>query len=330
MIPVLTQVNLELLQKRNNFPGLERLVKLAKETHPEITRPQVKQFLEQDATAQLTKVQHVKPSNGHIVAIIPNELWQLDIFDLSRYMYSNKYYRYVLCAIDVFTRQAHAEPLLTKDSAAVAKAFKKMIVDVKPRSMLADQDTSFQHEPFQDLLKKENIILNTNANNDHKSLGIIDNFARRLKLILTKTFLKTKKTVWIDKLADIIKIYNNTKHASLNDVKPNDALSHREEILNINLDKSQANHTTSSDLREGDKVRKTLLKQNHGIIKGTDPRWSNEVFTVTEVRGQTITLSDGSRMKRTDLLKVPNDAHSSTSKDVITEERKTYKKYKNQ
>ena len=37
---------LELLQKRNNYPGLEKLVKLAKQQHPEISRPQIKNFLE--------------------------------------------------------------------------------------------------------------------------------------------------------------------------------------------------------------------------------------------------------------------------------------------
>ena len=74
---------LDLLQKRLNCPGLERLVKLAKQQHPEISRPENKKFLEADTSRQLTKVQHAKPANGHILAMVPNELWQMDTFDLS-------------------------------------------------------------------------------------------------------------------------------------------------------------------------------------------------------------------------------------------------------
>ena len=110
---------LESLQKRNNFPGLEKLVKLAKQQHPEISRPQIKKFLEDDTSRQLTKVQHNKPAQGHVVAMVPNELWQMGTFDLSRYRKQNKEYIYMLCCIDVFTRKAFAEPMLHKDSEAV-------------------------------------------------------------------------------------------------------------------------------------------------------------------------------------------------------------------
>ena len=89
---------LESLQKRNNYPGLEKLVKLAKQQHPEISRPEIKKFLEADTSRQLTKVQHAKPASGHVVAMVPHELWQMDTFDLSKYRKQNKDYRYfVLC-----------------------------------------------------------------------------------------------------------------------------------------------------------------------------------------------------------------------------------------
>ena len=176
-----TKFKLDVIQRSNNYPGLERLVKLAQEKYPDISRSQVKTFLSEDTARQITKVQHVKKSEGHIIALIPNELWQMDIFDLSRYMISNKYFRYVLCCVDVFTRKAHMEALKEKDSEACAKAFGKILKTsgVKPRSILSDQDAAFLREPFQKILQKEGIALNLNALNDHHALGIIDNFARR-------------------------------------------------------------------------------------------------------------------------------------------------------
>ena len=82
----------------------------------------------------------------------------------------------------------------TKDSEACAVAFQKMIdkAGVKPRSILSDQDAAFFNEPFQKIMNKHNIALNMNTLHDHHALGIIDNFARRLKLILTTIFLKNK------------------------------------------------------------------------------------------------------------------------------------------
>ena len=83
--------------------------------------------------------------------MVPNELWQMDIFDLSKYMKQNKYYRYILCCIDVFTRKAYAEPMVFKDSESVTKAFARILAfnKVQPRSIISDNDATFQQLIFQ-------------------------------------------------------------------------------------------------------------------------------------------------------------------------------------
>ena len=327
-LPPRVKVDLDILQRTNNFPGLERLVRLAKEKHPEITRKQIKTFLDSDVAKQLTKIQPTKPSEGHIVAFVPNENWQMDVFDLSRYMYSNQYYRYILCCVDVFTRQAYAEPLKLKDSESLAVAFQKIIdkAGVKPRSILSDHEAGFLNDPFQQLMNKYNIALSVNSLHDHHVLGIIDNFARRLKFILTTIFLKNKITKWTDRLQDIIRVYNNSEHSAINDHKPKEVEKHKEEVLQINLEKNLKNKTVS-DLHPGDKVRKFLIT-NSKIEKGTDPRYSDKVFVVVATHGQTIKLDDGSSLKRERLLKVPVDTVSS-EQNVIAKEKKLYKEYKN-
>ena len=94
---------LETLQKMNNYPGLEKLVKLAKEKHPEIIRTQIKTFLNEDTSRQLTKVQHDKSSPGHVVAMVPDELWLMDTFDLSKYMKQNKDHRYIYYVVLMYS-----------------------------------------------------------------------------------------------------------------------------------------------------------------------------------------------------------------------------------
>ena len=328
-LPPRVRVELDNLQRTNNFPGLERLVRLAKEKYPDISRKQIKLFLDSDVAKQLTKIQPKKSADGHIVAFIPNENWQMDVFDLSRYMYSNQYYRYVLCCVDVFTRVAYAEPLKLKDSETLAAAFHKLVdkAGVKPRSILSDHEAGFLIDPFQKLMNKYNIALNVNALHDHHSLGIIDNFARRLKVILTTIFLKNKTTKWTDRLQGIIQVYNNSEHSSINDYKPKDVEKHKEEILQLNLDKNLKNKEITTDLRPGDKVRKFLIT-NAKIEKGTDPRYSDKVFTVVSTHGQTIKLDDNTTLRRERLLKVPKDTVSS-EQNVIAKEKKVFKEFKN-
>ena len=175
-------------------------------------------------------------------------------------------------------------------------------------------------------MNKHNIALNMSTLHDHHALGIIDNFAKRLKLILTTTCLKNKTTKWTDRLPEIIRFYNNSEHSSINNLKPNEVDKHKDEILQANLDKNIHNKPVT-DLHVGDKVRKNVFTHAE-IEKGTDPRYTDAVFIVISTHGQTIKLNDGSTLKRDRLMKVPSDTVSSEP-NVITNEKKIYKAYKN-
>ena len=76
----------------------------------------------------------------------------------------------------------------------------------------------------QNLLDKYKIVLDMNVINDHHTLGIIDNFAKRIKTFFTLKFLRTKSENWINLLSDFIKNYNNSEHKALDYLTPNDAL----------------------------------------------------------------------------------------------------------
>ncbi len=93
--------------RNNNF---------AKEKHPNkhIRRPQVFQFLSEQTASQTFKEKINSKPKGHIVAKLVNELWQMDIFDLSRYEKHNDGFRYRLACADVFSRQAYVKPMKTR------------------------------------------------------------------------------------------------------------------------------------------------------------------------------------------------------------------------
>ena len=301
-----TKNQIEEVYRNYNYPGTETLIKLVKTAYPDISRKSVLEFLSKDVGTQLTKVQKQKQAEGHITALSPNESWQFDIFDLSRYESKNDGYRYIFACVDVFTRKAYLEPMKKKDSESCAEALKEIVrkSGVKPKSMLSDQDRAFFQGPFDQYADKEGIVTNTNALKDHHALGIIDNYAKRLKAGLTKIFLRQKGTKWTDILQRFVDVENKKKTSALNDVAPNDAekTDNKEAILKLNLQKNTHNNT-ETDLTKGDLVRKTTQKSE--LAKGTDPRWTDEVFKVTGAHGMTVLLDDGVKLKRSDVLKVP-------------------------
>ncbi len=82
--------------RNNNYPGVARLTKLVKEKYPNkyIRRPQIIKFLSKQTASQTFKEKRKSKPKGHIVANLVNELWQMDIFDLS--LYENK-----MMAVDI-------------------------------------------------------------------------------------------------------------------------------------------------------------------------------------------------------------------------------------
>ena len=124
-----------------------------------------------------------------------------------------------------------------------------------------------------------------------------------------------------------IRVYNYSEHSSINNYKPTDVHKHKEEVLQLNLEKSLHNKTVS-DLQPGDKVRKFIITHAK-IEKGTGPRYSDAAFTIVSANGLTIKLSDGSTLRRDRLLKVPRDTESSEP-NVITKEKKVYRESRKQ
>ena len=311
---------LKTVWQNNLYPAKAKLLKLAKEQRPEVIAKEVNDFLDAQMSYQLLKEsKNLKKNFGSITAFRINEIWQIDIYDLSRYETSNKGYKYCFAVVDVFTRFAFIIALKNKDIVSTTKALKEIINYNKssPNLIISDNDSSFLGEMFQRLLTDQNIHHSPNAIGDHHALGIIDNFAKRIKRILTAQFLETKKKNWIDNIQKIVKTYNNSPHSSLGGFTPVEAMSDEPNINQylflVNLMKSQQNKT-ASDLSIGDKVR---LRIGNQFQKGTDPRYSGKIHTVKEIYGNNILLDNDKKYIRINLLKVPTDSVSDEKPNLI-------------
>jgi hypothetical protein len=142
-----------------------------------------------------------------------------------------KNYKYVLCAIDAFTRKVWLEAMKTKSSEASAVAFQEILerANAKPRSITTDNDSGFlkgdaqggaaDENTFEQLLERKGIQISTNAMRDHHALGIIDRFARTFKEALTQSMLRDKTSDWTQFVQEIQDNYNDTRHMAIKDRK---------------------------------------------------------------------------------------------------------------
>ena len=316
-----SKIDLEKYYKQFNFPASSTFVKQLKNEGIKITKKEIDDFLASRVEQQQTTIQpNRKKLLGKIVAYRPLSLIQMDIFDMQNYTRTNKGYKYILCIIDVFTRKVWTYAMKKKDNDNVQESFKKFlqqsgIQNNTPTILMSDNDSTFINKSFQEILEKNKIIHQPNIIDDHHALGLIDRFARTIKTIFTRLFVQTKSDNWIDHIDEIVANYNNNGHTSIDNIKPNDAFLKKnlKKIYNINYEKSLFNISVS-DIDVNDKVR---IKIKGQFRKGTEARYTDEVYTVKKVKGNAVTLDNDEVYKRSSLLIVPKTTVSDEQNVIV-------------
>ena len=141
-----------------------------------------------------------------------------DMQSLSKY---NKAIKYLLCAIDFFSKYAWVVPL--KDKRGISIAFQKIISEGrKPNKIWVDQVIESYNNSFKDFLKINNIEMYSTYN-EGKSV-VAERFIRTLKNKIFKHMTAVSKNVYFDVLDDFVKKYNNAVHRTIK-MKPIDVTS---------------------------------------------------------------------------------------------------------
>ena len=112
------------------------------------------------------------------------------------------------------------------------------------------------------------------ANNKGKFV-VAERFIRTIKNKIYKYMNSISKNVYIDKLDDIVKKYNNTYHKSIKmkpvDVKDNTYIDFKKEVNDKN-----------PEFKVGDHV--IISKYKNIFAKGYMPNWSEEIFIIKKIK----------------------------------------------
>ena len=203
-----------------------------------------------------------------------DNIWRGDLAHRQSLSRKNKGIKYLLCAIDLFSKYAFVVPLKDKKRISIVNAFNKIIKQSgrKPNKIWVDQGSEFYNNVFKKWLSDNDINMYSTCN-EGKSV-VAERFLRTLKNKLYKHMTATSKSVYYDVLDDVVNKYNNTKHSTIK-MKP---------IVVKNNDKRvyiDENNKKDSRFKVGDRVR--ISKFKNIFAKGYSPNWSKEIFIVNKV-----------------------------------------------
>ena len=152
----------------------------------------------------------------------------------------NKGIRYLLCAIDLFSKYAFAAPLKDKKGTTIANSFQNILDNSKrkPNKICVDQGSEFYNTHFQKLLKDNDIEMYPTYNEGKSVVA-----ARSIKTLKNKIYnhmTAISKNVYFDVLNDFVDEYNNTYHKTIK-MKPIDVKSDTSPNIMKNLMKQILN-----------------------------------------------------------------------------------------
>ena len=109
-----------------------------------------------------------------------DNIWGVDLADMQSLSKYNKGNKYLLCAIDLFSKYAWVVPIKDKKGTSIVNAFQKIISEGrKPNKIWVDQGSEFYNKSFKDFLKINNIEMYSTYN-EGKSV-VAERFIRTLK-----------------------------------------------------------------------------------------------------------------------------------------------------
>ena len=202
-----------------------------------------------------------------------DNIWGVDLADMQSLSRKNKGIKYLLCAIDLYSKYAFVIPLKDKKGISIVNALNKIIKQSnrKPNKIWVDEGGEFYNNVFEKWLSDNDINMYSTYN-EGKSV-VAERFIRTLKNKLYKHMTPTGKNVYYDVLDDVVNKYNNTKHSTIK-MKPTDVKNNKKIYIDEHNEKD-------SKFKVGDRAR--ISRYKNIFAKGYPPNWSIEIFIVNKI-----------------------------------------------
>ncbi len=260
-----------------SFAGPTKLYRAIKAAGKTITLGQIREWLKgQEAYTLHRRVQHKFPRNRVIVSGI-DKSWDADLMDMQSLSKHNNGVRFILVAIDIFSRYTWLRPLKSKQGKEVVDAFASIFAEGRiPIKIRTDRGTEFNL--LHDYLRKRKVIHFVTHNQVHANYA--ERVIKTIKGRIFKFFTKKQSYQYINNLQDFVWSYNHTYHRSIK-MKPADVTKENEAALweQQYLKANKKRSTPKFKFAVGDTVRISYLR--HAFMREYEEKWTEEIFLVT-------------------------------------------------
>ena len=271
-----------------------------------ITRKEVTDFLNNKTTYQLTK-KEPRPTNKPVFATYANQRWASDLVDIKLYEGYNQGYKFILTAIDFFSKKVFATGIFDNTAPNVIQGFNRIVDEqangTTPNYLQTDNGPEFTSDLFKQWCEDKNIKLIHTLSYTPQSNGLIENFNGQLRKMMREGFIRYKDEGlnWRNHLDEYLENKNLRKHtttkeppnnvwregSTINKENDNDVSREVRQRIKDNI-KRQVAKNKSEILHKGDKVRvlmSSLYSEIRALVKSgreklIPVKWSPNIYTV--------------------------------------------------
>lgn len=210
------------------------------------------------------------------------DVFEIDLVDVQSLAKQNDGIRFLLVAIDIFSKFSWVIPMKSKSGTDVTLAFKSILKGGgrKPLTVRSDRGKEFLNKSFQNLLQKQGIEFQICRNPDVKC-SVVERFNRTLKTKMYKYFTYKNTHRYLDVLQLFVSAYNKTVHSTTGmapaKVTDRDVLK----IWKRMREKQGRVKPRPVKFRVGQTVR--IGKEKMKFAKGFEQNYSTEVFKIVKV-----------------------------------------------
>ena len=104
---------------------------------------------------QLNKAIIRKFKKRKIYSSFKDNIWDVDLADMQSLSKYNRGIKYLLCAIDLFSKYTWVIPIKDKKGMSIVNTFKKIISKRKPNRIWVDQGSEFFNKSFKDFFENK-------------------------------------------------------------------------------------------------------------------------------------------------------------------------------
>lgn len=275
-----------------SYAGPDKLYKVVKsEGKYKIGKYRIRKWLQSQESYSLTRDARRHFPRNRVVVAGTDSQWDVDLADMSQLAKQNDGYKYLLMAVDVFSRFAWSQPLKSKEGEEVARGLSLIFKQGRlPKTIRTDKGREFRNKTVSKYLNNAEIH-HFVTQNEPKS-NYCERLIKTIKGKLFRFMMKQRSKRYIDVLQDVITSYNNTPHRSLGQSPSSiNKLNEDESRLNQYLLRRHKGRASTKIEKKTVRKRKRRFKYKIGQVvrishirglfdRSYSQKWTGELFKV--------------------------------------------------